>query len=426
MTFLNWKLPGVFYGWWIVGACFLVASLTGGFIVLGFTAFFEPIAYEFGWSYAQISLAASLRGAEVGLLAPLVGFIIDRWGPRRIMFTGIIIIGLGLLFLSRITSLSTFYGAFALIAIGISGCSATVTMTAVANWFRKKVGIAMGIMLSGFASGGLWMPLVVELIDIFGWRPAIFILGLIIWAIGLPLSLLLRHKPEQYGCLADGEQSDAMAPDNSLYPAQTIEVNITTKQAIKSRAFWHIVLAMMLQFFAISSVIVHVMPYLSSVGIARSTSTFVASAVPLLSITGRLGAGWLGDRFDKRWVATGCFTIMGLGLLAFSYLSYEAIALIFPFAIFFGIGWGGNTTLRAALLREYFGRSRFGSILGLTMGMLALGTIIGPLFAGWVFDNRNSYHAAWLTFACFVVIALIIMMTTPSVSNHIQSIKKQS
>ena len=102
MTYLNWKLPRIFYGWWIVAGCFLVSSLTGGYIVLGFTAFFEPIAYEFGWSYAQISLAASLRGAEMGLLAPIVGFIVDRWGPRRIMFGGITIIGLGLVFLRQL------------------------------------------------------------------------------------------------------------------------------------------------------------------------------------------------------------------------------------------------------------------------------------------------------------------------------------
>jgi MFS family permease len=164
------------------------------------------------------------------------------------------------------------------------------------------------------------------------------------------------------------------------------------------------------------------MPYLSSVGIARSTATFVASAVPLISILGRLGSGWLGDRFDKRLVATGCFTVMGLGLLSFSFVSQEAIVLIFPFALFFGIGWGGITTIRAALLREYFGRSKFGSILGLTMGMVTVGTVVGPLFAGWVFDNQNSYHTAWLTFACIVFIALIIVITTPPVSKHIQSI----
>ena len=417
---LTSKLSKIFYGWWVVSACFLIALLVGGFVVFGFTAFFEPIANEFGWSYAQISLAASLRGAEVGLLAPIIGLFIDRWGPRRLAFGGTALLGVGLMLLSRTTSLGMFYGAFALVAMGISGLSPTVVMTAAANWFRRKVGIATGIMASGFALGGLLVPVVVRLIDVFDWRTAIFVLGLSMWVIGLPLSLLLRHKPEQYGYLPDGEQGNAVIPYEGPAPAQTYEVDIGAKQALKSRAFWHMALAMTFQYLPISAVVVHVMPYLSSVGIVRSTSSLVATAIPLASIIGRLGSGWLGDKFDKRRVATGCFAVMSLGLLFFSYASNEGMWLLIPFIILFGIGWGGNTTIRAAMLREYFGRSKFGTILGFMMGMIALGGIIGPLFAGWVFDNWGSYHAAWLIFACLVFAALIIMATTPPAGTNVQ------
>jgi len=212
VIYLNWKLSNVFYGWWIVVACFLVSLYWGASVTLGFTAFFEPIANEFDWSYAQISLAASLRGAEVGLLAPLIGLLIDRWGPKRLMLGGAICAGLGLIFLSHIDSLSMFYGAFALVAIGGSGLSPTVIMTAVANWFRRKVGVATGIMVCGFALGGLFVPIIVKLIDVFEWRIAIFILGVGMWLIVIPLSLLVRHKPEQYGYLPDGEQNNAVIP----------------------------------------------------------------------------------------------------------------------------------------------------------------------------------------------------------------------
>ena len=418
--YLNWKLSRVFYGWWIVVACFLISVYVGGAVVLGFTAFFEPIANEFGWSYAQISLAASLRGAEVGLLAPLLGLFIDRWGPRRLLFGGTIILGLGLIFLSRITSLGMFYGAFVLLAIGASGLSPTVTMTAVVNWFRRKVGIAAGITACGFALGGLLVPVIVRLIDMFDWQLAIFILGVGMWVIGLPLSLLVRHKPEQYGYLPDGEQSDSVASYEGSASAQTYEVDVGAKQALKSRAFWHIGLAMAFQLIAISAMIVHVMPYLNSIGIARSTSSLVAMATPLTSIVGRLGSGWLGDRFDKRRVVTGFFAITCLGLLFFSYASNERMWLLVPFIILFGIGWGSNATMRAALLREYFGRAKFGTIFGSMMGMVALGVIVGPLFAGWVFDNWGSYHAAWLVFACLVFVALIIMSTTPPADTTVQ------
>ncbi len=98
----------VFYGWWVVGASFFISLYTGGVVFFGFTAVFEPIADEFGWSYAQISLAASIQGLEAGLLAPVTGLLVDRWGPRKLIFGGAIISGLGLILLSRITSLAMF------------------------------------------------------------------------------------------------------------------------------------------------------------------------------------------------------------------------------------------------------------------------------------------------------------------------------
>ncbi|MBM2832457.1 MAG: transporter, partial [Dehalococcoidia bacterium] len=164
----------------------------GGIPYFGFTAVFESIANEFGWSYTQISLAASIRGLETGLLAPVVGLLVDRWGPRKMVFGGCGIMGLGLIFLSRINSLGMFYGAFVLIALGISATGHAAMMAAVANWFRKRVAIATGIMASGAALGGLMIPVVVVLIDMFQWRTAMLILGFATWVICLPLSLLVR------------------------------------------------------------------------------------------------------------------------------------------------------------------------------------------------------------------------------------------
>ena len=294
--------PRVFYGWWVVGSCFLVALYVGGVIFYGFTAILEPIANEFGWSYAQISLAASLRGLEIGLLSPLLGILVDRWGPRKLIFSGAIIIGLGLMLLSRTTSLGMFYGAFILVGIGLSTCSGTVLVTAVANWFQRKMSIATGIMMCGFGFSGLLVPVVVRLIDIFDWRTAMVILGLGMLVVVLPLSLLVRHKPEQYGYLPDGEVSSSEIPDEGLTSAQAAEEDFGAKQALKSSTFWHIALALMCLAIIVSAVITHVMPYLSSIGIARATSSLMAGAIPLFSISGRLGFGWLGDKLDKRQI----------------------------------------------------------------------------------------------------------------------------
>ncbi|MCK5182560.1 MAG: MFS transporter, partial [Dehalococcoidia bacterium] len=381
---LDRKPRRIFYGWWVVVACFFISLYTGGVIFYGFTAIFEPLADEFGWSYAQISLAASLRGLEAGLLAPLVGMIVDRLGPRRLLFSGAIITSLGLMLLSRVASLGMFYGAFALLATGMSSCSGTVLMTAVANWFRKKICIATGIMICGYGCSGLLIPLIVKLIDMYEWQQAIVILAIGLLAVCLPLSLVVRHKPEQYGYQPEGEAKKSTVFNNSLAQAETAEVDIGTRQAFKSHTFWHIALALLCQVMILSTVVTHVMPYLSSVGIARTKSSLIAMAIPLASIGGRLGLGWLGDRLDKRRVMAAAFAMMCGGLICFAFASSEATWLLVPFLILFGIGYGGNNTLRGSAIREFFGRGNFGAIHGLVIGIMMVGSVAGPPLAGWV------------------------------------------
>ena len=404
----------IFYGWYIVGACMLIMLYVGGVIDFGFTAVFEPIAEKFGWSYAQISLAASLRGLEIGLLAPVMGLLVDRWGPRRLVLTGSLLICAGFLLLSRVSSLVMFYGAFGLIAVGMSTCAQTVLMTAVANWFRNKAGLAMGITASGFGLGGVLVPLVTRLIDVWHWQTAMLAFGLGALAIIAPLSLIIRHKPEAYGCRPDGESDRAEEKDK----ASNLQVNqgrdMTVKQAVRSRAFWTIALGSMCHGFVIGAVITHIMPYLSSLGISRSLSSLIALLLPVVSIGGRLSSGWLADRFGSRKIFAASFVSMTVGLFLLSNLSTEMLWLIVPFIIFFSLGWGCSVTSRFSLLREYFGRGRFGTILGFLSGIMMLGSITGSPLAGWIYDSWGTYQGAWLGFCALTVAGAILLLTIPS------------
>jgi len=413
MGYFNWKPPKVFYGWFVVGASFLIALYAGGVIFYGFTAFFEPIANDLGWSYTQISFAPSLLGVEMSFLAPLVGWLVDRWGPRRLIFSGATFTALGLMLLNRVTSLSMFYVAFVLIGTGMSTCSTTVIVTAVAHWFRRKIGIASGIAICGYGFGGLMVPVTVRLIDVYEWRMAVAILAVGMIAIVMPLSLLIRHKPEQYGYLPDGEASGTIA-DKGHTSADFAEVDIRAKQALKSKTFWHIQVALTCQMMVIAAMTAHVMPYLSSIGIVRSTAGLVASVIPLLSIGGRLGFGWLADKFDKRFVMAAAFAMMGLGLLCFEHISIEATWLLVTFFIFYGSGYGGGRALIAPLVREFFGVRNFGAITGFMNGIQVVGSLTGPPLAGWVFDNWGSYQGIWLVFAIVSIVSLISIATTPS------------
>jgi len=397
-------MAGIFYGWWTVFACSLIAFYVGGALFYGFTAFFEPIVEELGWSYTQVSIAFSLRGLEMGILAPIMGFLVDRFGSRKLIFSGTFIVGFALILLGLTNSLVMFYSAFILLALGASGCSSTVLMTAVAHWFRRNVGKAMGIVVCGFGAGGILIPPIVWLIDLYRWRTTSIILGVGMWVLGIPLSFVIRHRPEQYGYLPDGEIS--AEPNSGHGDLDREEGNF--KEALKSGNFWKIGVAETTRMMITMAVITHVMPYLSSIGMSRASAAFVATSIPLFSVIGRFGFGWLGDIFDKRYVLTWTYCLLGMGTLAFS--SIHVKWLIFPFLLLFSPAFGGTVSLRGAIVREYFGRASFGRLFGIMIGMSAIGGVIGPSVAGWTFDNVGGYQPVWLSFAGTTVIAIVLLL----------------
>ncbi len=407
----NRSPSGIFYGWWIVGAFFMVSFYVAGVAHYGFTALFTPVQQDFGWSYAQISLAASIRGMEAGLLAPLIGLLIDRSGPRRLMLIGILSLGAGFVLLSRTTSLGMFYGAFILIAVGTSTCMGTLPLTTLAKWFRTRISLATGIMACGSGFSGLLVPVIVGLIDTFDWRTATMLMGAAAWVLLLPLVLVIRKEPERYGYLPDGLNLNSIKNASTLPSGLTDEPNITAKQAIKARTFWHLTVAFMCNFIILSAVTTHVMPYLNSVSIDRQTSGLMASGIPLFSIIGRLGSGWLGDRINRKLVMSVNYAALSISLLMFAYVSSEAVWLIIPFLILFSIGYGGNFVMITSLTRHYFGRRWFGTINGFMMGIVVVGSISGPLLAGWAFDTLGSYYIIWVAFAALAVLGLISAAT---------------
>ena len=406
---LKFKPARIFYGWWIVGAAFVVAMYVGGVIFYGFTAIFEPIANDMGWSYAQISLAASLRGLELGLFAPITGILTDRWGPRRLIVGGAIITSAGLFLLSQTTSLAMFYGAFALISVGMSATTLTVLMTAVAKWFRRKIGIASAIAMSGYGLSGLIVPLIVKLIEVFDWRMTMAILAAGMLAIVTPLALIFRHHPEHYGYLVDGQTDVPATPGIQNAELQSTEVHFRVAQALKTATFWRIAITFMVHAMLVNSVTTHIMPYLSSIGVIRSRASLAAMALPIMSIGGRLSFGWLGDKFDRRRIVTTAFAMMTAGLLFFGYTPAVGLWLLVPFLILFGIGYGGSTGVRPSIVSEYFGRSNFGSVFGFVVGVNAIGAIIGPPLAGWVYDTWNSYQGIWFAYTGLSIVGSLLI-----------------
>jgi MFS family permease len=314
-------------------------------------------------------------------------------------------VGLGLILLSFTQSLLMFYGAFFLLGFGAGGCTSVVTMSAVAHWFDKNVGKALGVMASGFGASGLMVPVIVWLIEAFHWRGALIALGVGAWVLGIPLSLVVRNKPEQYGLLPErrpgGEPS--ARDERKVKP-----VEVRFREVLKNRSFLLLNFIEAIRMMAVATVAIHVMPYLCDVGITRSNAGLVAAAIPLMSILGRLILGWLGDVVEKRFVMSLAFGLMSAGMLAFCFARAEWGLLLF--LVLFPPSFGGMMVLRVSTLREYFGRDSIGKMLGIVMGSASVGGIIGPTLAGWVFDSVGSYFPVWAGLSILTAAAIIFVM----------------
>ena len=385
----------------------------GGFVAYSFTAFFEPLVYTFGWSYTQVSFAASIRGLESGLLAPLVGFLLERWGPRKLIFGGAIIMVIGWLFLSSINNLISFYFAYVLIAVGTSTCMGVIPISTIAKWFRKRQSLATGIIVSGNGLGGVMVLMSTQLIDVFGWSMSAAIIGWGLLIITLPLSLLFRQSPERYNLTPDG--ADAYLPDmiEDPFTGQRVEAEIKVTQALKTRAFWFIAIGCMCHIMCMNAILAHIMPYLSTVNISRNVSSLVASFIPIISILGRVSFGMLGDRFDRKLVTAIGLLLTALGVTCLNYVGSGSLWILPIFLLLIGVGYGGPVTLVPALLTQRFGRSKLAPLLGLTLGLSYMGGMIGPPLAGLAFDHLDNYHVAWYGLAAVVVVGMLLILAIP-------------
>ncbi|MBP1730213.1 MAG: transporter [Deltaproteobacteria bacterium] len=397
----------VYYGWWVVGACFGIMLYVSGVIFFGFTSFFDPLIREFGWSYAQVSFAASLTGLEMGVFAPLVGFLVDRFGSRRLLLFGFTAMGFGLILLSHTQSLAMFYGCFLIIAFGAGGCASVVTVSAVASWFDKNLGKALGIAISGFGASGLLIPLVVHLIDTLGWRGAFFTLGIGMWVVGIPLSLVVKTHPRQIamGLLESSGEGIGLEVSSSIPAPRRM------REILRSRVFTHLNATEAIRMIVVTGAVVHVMPYLESIGMTRSRAAVVAAAMPLCSIAGRFGFGWLADVYEKKMVLASALSLMGAGVLTFSFADKDWA--LYLFLALFPPGFGGSVVLRGAIVREYFGLHSFGKLLGITMGCASVGGLIGPILTGWTYDHLGTYRYTWFAFFFLVVIAVGLVLRMP-------------
>ncbi|MFC1957404.1 MFS transporter [Chloroflexota bacterium] len=414
------KRGKIFYGWWVVLAAALMQWYGAGVWFYGFSVIFKAMLNEFGWTRAVTAGAFSLARLEGGLEGPIVGWLIDRIGPRVMAFFGAVVVGIGYVLLSRINSIVMLYVLFGgVIAIGFNAGFSHAGTAAVANWFLKKRTRALGLWTIGAGIGGATLvPALGWLVSQYGWRTTVVIAGIGFWAIVTPLSLVLRHKPEQYGLLPDGELpakeqpsgngiTSGVSSDEEEATDHPDEINFTWKEALGTTSFWLLLLAWGVRAMAMNGIVLHEVAYLTDIGIPEVAAAAALGGMVAMSIPGRLIFGWLGDRFDKRYVlmATSLLQAAGVFILA----NVHTIEQVYIFLVVYGFGYGGAIPVYIAMRGEYFGRKSFATIGGFMQLFLIIPTVIGPILAGYVYDVTGSYYNAFIFFMLMYLLGAVIL-----------------
>ena len=391
----------VFYGWWMVSGGMVIQVLIGGLMFQSFGVYAAELREQFGWSKTTLSAGFAMTRAESGLLGPIQGWAVDRFGPRIMIRIGITSTAIGFLLFSQIDSVLTFFLTFFLIAVGSSMAGFMTLTVAVVNWFERKRALALGLMSTGFAIGGLIVPLVVLSMDVIGWRNTSIATGVLIFIVGQIVATFIYHRPEDIGETIDGVP--APEPDEPRRTAGgpvVIPANddFTAREALRTPTFWFISIGHASAVLIIGALMVHLVLHLhESLGYSTAQAGLVIALMTAFQIVGQLGGGFFGDEVNKRLLLVACMVGHVVALLLVAYAA--SLWMILAFAVINGLAWGGRGPVQQALRADYFGRKSFGTIMGFSSLIVMTGMTTGPIVAGILADRTGSYELGFTILA---------------------------
>jgi sugar phosphate permease len=381
----------------MVGAGCGLQFLQAGLLHHAFGGYLAVLQDDRGWNKTQLSGAAALQQMESAIIGPVLGWIMDRFGPQGLIRLGVVMFGLGFMALSFIETLLQFYGAFIIIALGSSMCGFFPINVALINWFERWRARALSALSLGLAVGGIFVPLVGWSLMSFGWRATAFGSGVFAIAVGLPLAMVIRGRPEDHGETVDGvpRSSPAEGMHEESNPGTR---DFTAREALRTPAFWLLSLGHGFALLVVGAVNVHAIAHMKeSLAYSVSGAALVITLVTLFQIGGVM-VGWIiGDRFEKRLIAAACMLMHCLGLLSLTYAT--SAPWVVAFAALHGIAWGLRGPFMHAIRADYFGRSAIGMILGLSFMIIVIGQVGGPMIAGLFADITGNYRTGFTLLA---------------------------
>jgi len=381
----------------------------GPIVVFSAECFFKPLSQDFHAGRAAVSFAFTLQNLTAAVCAPLTGRLIDRFGARKVILPGTAIFGLILVSSKMLgAEIGFFYVFFAALGV-VAGCTSPVAHSVVvSHWFNRHRGVALGFMMLGMGLGAIAMPVAIQrLIAVFGWRITCALCGSVVLLVALPIAaVFLRGDPKEKGLQPDGiPAAEGMA--RGAAPERSAEEGLSWRETWHSSTFWLLISSFFLAGASVHACVLHMPALLTDRGVSAQGAAMASSIVGIALLIGRVGTGYLLDRFFAPRLAAFffCGASVGIGLLMFG--AGGKAALVAAFLV--GLGMGAEGDIIAYSLSRYFGLKAFGTAYGYAFGAFVLAGALGTLLMGAGFDSTKAYTVPLAGFFAAMLLAAWLM-----------------
>ena len=405
---LRQRIDGIYPGWWVIGACCFLALFPGAIFSYGFPVFYIPIREELMLTDTQVSLIFALSRGEAGIGGPLVGWMVDKFDSRPIVLVFGLMAGVGLLFLSGVES----YWIFVLVYVGIvsvgNNSGFGQTFLAVTNrWFVRRRAVGMTLVITCYTAGGaMLVPVLSRGVEAMGWRDVMLYTGIFVCVVVIPFSLLIRRSPESMGIdLAEaGEAAEQTATTTST---QSSTHDFTVREALRTPAYWFILLASAFRISVTSAILVHAIPIMVWKGTSQQAGADMMALLFFVSIPTRLLIGFSGLRLPGQGVLGVGMAVGAVSLLAF--VLVPGTWIILPFVAGLAI-LEGAAVLNWVLVGNLFGRRYFATLTGIISVFYSAGMMLSPLFLGWMVDRTGGYKESLLVLTVLYAASAVLFV----------------
>jgi MFS family permease len=406
------KKSRLFYGYWVLVACFIFNIIGSGCGPISFSFFVTSLEKSLDWSRTEIMTAFTLFFVCSAISAPFAGRLVHRFGGRRVMALGALSACIGYILISQMNDLWQYYVGYAIIGSGFAAIGPVTTTLLVSNWFRRRRGMAIGMMSMGPGiSAMIFTPLViVYLLPNFGWSISYIVFAAVTGGIGIPIGLfLIRNEPADMGLLPDGRESPDVADMTDA--GSPTAGGLSFRMALGTQAFWLLAVAILFlntHMGVMQNQIPHLEDLAFSAGIVASVMTIVA----VMSAIGTLIFGWLCDKIQVKTASVIGLVLIALSIAILTYIdASSSVWLIWTYATLLGLGIGGFMPAMSILTSTNFGLAAYGTIYGMLHFFQSVGAATGPLLAGYMYDTRGSYQWAFIIIVILVVVAIPLVLS---------------